>query len=763
MATRWLCAWVEIVRRHAVLTVAACALATGLSLWLAAGTLGLDSNTIRLFPEDLAARRNHDAFVALFPDLENAVLIVLDAETPDLAREAAERLRERLAGDTAHFDDVYLPAGGAFFERHALLYRSVDELHRFGDQLLRVQPVVAALQRDGSIANLASLVELGLRELGPDGSDDALWSDVLDRIGQASVEVYEEHPVAVSWEEVLVRGSALAVTARRVLVTHPVLDFSQALPAAAPLAAIREAASDLGIVPERGVRMRVTGNPALTHEETLSIVWDIGVAGCFCLLIVCGILTLALRSARLVAAAVITLLTGLAWTAAFAGAAVGDLNVISVAAGVLFLGLGIDFGIHLCMRYAERLQRVGDHARALREATRSVGGSLVLCTVTTSIGFFAFLPTDYQGVAELGLITGVGLVLILFLTLTLLPALLSSVLRVDPVRLGDRGLQFRAPAFRMTAAFLARHPVAIRSVSLAAAMGALLLLPATRFDANIVDMRDPSTESVQTFNDLLAEAGASSPWYANSVVASLDRADALKREISALDEVERAITLSDYVPDDQEEKLEILADIAFLMDAPPGPGAGAAGRLDEAAQVEALRRLHAFIGEFRGYGPESPLRASVRDLEQKLATFLARADDATDPGPALAELESILLSSLPAQLERLQRSLATPGVTRADLPERLVARLMAPDGRARIQAFPRDSLRDEAAFARFVDAVLEVDPDATGVAVNLVAFSRTTQQAFRQALSGAVVVIATILWILWRRPREVVTVLAPLF
>jgi len=763
MGTRWLCAWVEFVRKHAILTIAACTLVTLFSIWFAAGSLGLDSNTIRLFPEHLAARRNHDAFVALFPDLENAVLVVIDADTPELARDASVRLAERLSGDTAHFEDVYLPAGGAFFERHALLYRSVDELDRFGDQLARVQPVVAALERDGSIANVASLVERGLRELGPESADEALWSDILDRIGQASVEVYEEHPLAVSWEEVIVRGSALAVTTRRVIVVHPVLDFAQALPAAAPLAAIRAAAAELEIVPERRLRMRITGNPALTHEETQSIAWDIGVAGLFCLLIVCGILAVALRSLRLVAAAVLTLLTGLVWTAAFAGAAVGDLNVISVAAGVLFLGLGVDFGIHFCMRYAELLQRGGDHARALREATSSVGGSLVLCTITTSIGFFAFLPTDYRGVAELGLITGVGLVLILILTLTLLPALLTSALRVDPARLGDRSLRFRTPPFRITAAFLARHPRAIQGVSLAAAIGALLLLPGTRFDANIVDMRDPSTESVQTFNDLLADAGASSPWYANSVVASLEEADVLKQQLAALDVVERTISLSDYVPEDQEEKLEILADIAFLMDVPAGGADDVVPQLDPAAQVEALRRLHAFIGEFGGYGEDSPLRASVLDLEQKLTALLARADREPDPGPALAELESILLASLPAQLERLHQSLATPGVTHADLPERLVARLMAPDGRARIQAFPRESLRDEAAFSRFVDGVLAVDPDATGVAVNLVAFSRTTKEAFRQALAGAVLVIAAILWILWRKPREVGVVLAPLF
>ena len=114
--------------------------------------------------------------------------------------------------------------------------------------------------------------------------------------------------------------------------------------------------------------------------------------------------------------------------------------------------------------------------------------------------------------------------------------------------------------------------------ALAAAGASVAILPGVRFDANIVAMRDPSTESVQTFNDLLADAGNASPWYANSVALDLDEADRLKLQMRELAVVERSITLSDYVPDDQEEKLEILADLAMMMEGggrgPETSGAG---------------------------------------------------------------------------------------------------------------------------------------------------------------------------------------------
>lgn len=82
------------------------------------------------------------------------------------------------------------------------------------------------------------LIQKGLEQLDSSGGDPVLWSDRLARISRASVEIYEEHPVGISWEEMMVRGSAIEVQTRRVIVAHPVLDFSDALPGRAPLASL---------------------------------------------------------------------------------------------------------------------------------------------------------------------------------------------------------------------------------------------------------------------------------------------------------------------------------------------------------------------------------------------------------------------------------------------------------------------------------------------------------------------------------------------
>jgi hypothetical protein len=757
--SRRLSRWVDVAREHARVVIGVCLLVTAASAVYAAMGLGINSDNVRLVATDLPSRQNHEAFAKLFPNLENALMVVVDAETPELARSSAESLAAAIVADRDRFSDAYMAGGGDFFETHALLYRSADDLDIFGDQMARLQPILGSLERDASVAGLAELVEQGLEQvalangqgMGPDE-----WATILDSVGEATVAVYTEFPLALSWEQMLLQGSAVEVVKRRVIVVHPILDFGSILAARDAVARIRELAAGLQLSPERGVRVRITGNPALNYEEMFGIAWDIGGGGVICFFVVIGVLTRALRSLRLVIAAVATLLVGLVWTAAFATAAVGHLTLVSAAFGVLFIGLGVDFGIHLGMAYASCLQEGRPHDAALREAASRVGSSLVICTVTTSIGFYVFVPTDYLGVAELGLIAGSGMFIILFLTLTLFPALLSTWLRIDASHIA-RPLHFRTTWWRV----FDSHPRAVLVTAVALGVAASPLLTRARFDENVIAMRDPSTESVQAFNDLLADSGTLSPWFINSVAPDLAQASERATRFGALDTVSQTLTLADYVPDDQDEKLEILYDIAYLLETPlTEPEPAPAKPIDE--QVEALRGLHDFLSRPWVLEDQSALGRSMRLLRANLGDFLARVDDASEPTDALRKLDDLLLSNFADQMVRVRAALETDPIVLEELPDELRARMITPDGRARIQVFPKGDLSDRVQFARFVSQVQAVDPKAAGVAVNLVEFAQATRDSFRQALISAVVIIALLLLALWRRLAPMLLVMSPL-
>lgn len=750
-------AWVGFVGRHPRRVVLGVLAGTILAFGWAATHLGVNSDNLRMLGEESPVRQRHDAFARVFPNLSEALLVVVDGPTPTATRRAAEALEQKLAARDASFRDVFRPGSGPFFERNGLLYRSTEELDTLGDRLAAAQPFLIALEREPTLATLSSLVTAGLSEPTMVAADPALWTALFDRISHATREVHEDRPVAVSWRDLLLGDAAPGAKTRELLIVEPILDFESVLPAAEPLAAIRAAAAELG-TPE--ISVRITGNPALNHEEMLALVWDVGVLGLISFALIAAILWLALRSYRLVVAALATLLAGLVWTAAIASVTVGHLNLVSLTFGVLYIGLGIDSAIHLLMHYAEERRGGLANDAALRGAARLVGSSLVLCAVTTSLGFFAFLFTDYLGVAELGLIAGSGMLMILFHTLTFLPALLSSWLAPSegPSIPGEP----RSPL--PWAARIERHPAAVRRVAAAAALASLFALPALRFDPNVVALRNPETESVRAFRELVDEGGAMTPWYADVLASDSAQAERLAARLRGTPGVERTVTLESYIPDEQPVKRAILADIALFV-APVRPPSGDASATADSSQVqlEALRALRDALTAEWLVRDATPLGESARLLRNNLEELLGRgAREDTDLGPELARLATLLLGRFPQEVQRLRTALEPAAVTAEDLPPEIRRRMLAPDGRARVQVFPSEDLGDAGALNRFADAVQSVAPDATGMAIDVVGFARVISRSLVEALTIASVLIALVVLAFWRRPADVALALTPL-
>jgi hopanoid biosynthesis associated RND transporter like protein HpnN len=588
-----------------------------------------------------------------------------------------------------------------------------------------------------------------------DVSGDQLHA-LFDRFLEALSARIEGRPYHLSWAEVLAEGELELDSRRRFLLVQPVLEFDELQPAKRSILAVRRIASELGFTPESGVSVRITGDVALSFEEMEVLRTQAAAAGIASLVLVAIILILGLRSIRMVLATLATLIVGLVWTAGFTAAAIGHLNLISVCFAVLFIGLGVDFGIHVCIRYRELLASGFEHPVALRETARDVGSSIFLCAMTTAIGFFAFVPTDFVGVAELGLISGTGMFISLFCTLTLLPALLS--LRPIPV---SRTYSSKVSWSNTSLANLPlRHPRTIRGTALIMGIGAVLLLPKARFDNNPLNVRDPSSESVRTFNELL-EKGASSPWSLNAVAPSLESAQLLAERLEALDVVERVVTVSDYVPVDQENKLGIIEDVAMFAAPPPGPD-GVVPPPSLAEQVEALVDLSRELRRLQRSREQSELVASASQLRPVLDRYLQRLEVSPDPTREIEALQSSMLGTLPEQLRILDAALSAGHVTLEKLPDTILERMITADGRVRIQIFPRDDLNDHAALAAFVDGVKTVTPEVAGSASEILESGRAVVHALTQAMLSAFIVITVFLLILWRRIDDTALVLIPL-
>src|SRR5262249_1412384 len=173
--------------------------------------------------------------------------------------------------------------------------------------------------------------------------------------------------------------------------------------------AIRQAAADLKLAENFGATVRLTGPIPLSDEEFAVLNESAPVDVAVTIVAVLVILWLALRSARLSLACFIALLVGLAATAALGLLMVGALNLISVAFAVLFIGLGVDFGLQFSVRYRAERHELDDLSGALHNTGANIGSQLTLAATAVALGFLSFLPTDYRGLSELGLIAGAGM------------------------------------------------------------------------------------------------------------------------------------------------------------------------------------------------------------------------------------------------------------------------------------------------------------------------------------------------------------------
>jgi hopanoid biosynthesis associated RND transporter like protein HpnN len=744
-AVRILAAVVDACRRRAPLVVLAGLALAVFSVVFVVRNLGMDTDTARLISADEPWRQREIEYRRAFP--ENLHLaIVVDAETAERAEEAADALAERLAARPELFRIVRRPDALPYFRRNGLLFLSVEDLKAVTERLVDAQPLIGRLAADTTVRGLFETLNVALDGLAKGEGQPEMLDRALVAIAESLEAILAGQTLPLSWQTLLTGREPGPEAKRRFVLANVARDYGRLEPAARARAAVRAAAADLGLTPDNGVRVRMTGTVALNDEEFASVAEGAGWATAASLALVALILFLGLRSFRIIGAILATLVVGLVATAAFAAATVGKLNLISVAFAVLFVGMGVDFGIQFSVRYRDERHRCDDFAEALRRAATGIGGALALATGTLLVGFLAFLPTAYRGVAELGLVAGGGMVIAFALNVTLLPALLA--LLKPPGEPEPVGYPWAAGIDR----FLVRHRRGVAAAGAALGILGLGLASALSFDFNPLNLKDPRAESVATLRDLMDDP-ATTPNSVNVIAASPEAAAETARRLKALPEVKKAVTVYSFVPSDQDQKLPLLEDLNLVI----GPSlAAAAGNHPPADAVSTLAALRECAGRLRAWTAGRGTDGAAGRLATAIEATLARTP------PPLAELERVLIGGLGKRLAELAAKVAAGPVGFDDLPEELVRQWVTDDGRARIEVSPNGDGRDNAILRRFVAAVRTVAPGATGTPVSIQEAGDTVVRAFATAGALALAAIAVLLLVILRTVRDTLLVLAPL-
>jgi hypothetical protein len=212
------------------------------------------------------------------------------------------------------------------------------------------------------------------------------------------------------------------------------------------------------------------------------------------------------------------------------------------------------------------------------------------------------------------------------------------------------------------------------------------------------------------------------------------------------------LTLNSFLPDEQDEKLAMIADAASVLDVTLAPPAHVP-RVTVDALRQAARTLARQIDGVAGkLAAGDPLRQIGND-------FAALANG---PDAHLVAANAAVTRYLPSQLQALREALSARRVSLADIPDELKRDWMLPDGRARAQALPKAAVIDGHTLRRWVKAALKVLPESSGSAVWILKSADTITNAFQIAAYSALAAIAVILSLALRRALDVALVMTPL-
>lgn len=729
-----------------LLTFAFCAY----TLYYTYNNLTINTNTSEMLSPDLPFQKNQKRIDKAFPLEAATIILVVEAQTPEETSQASTRLQAMLSQQTDRFSEVYIPVENDFFRQQALLYLETSDLEVLAQKLTDAQPFIGHLAQNYSLDGLFSIISLALNK-----TDEHLPMDLnplLQAIDNNLNAQLSGHPSKLSWQNLLAENKLNTNTKRTIVVAKPKMDFSEMLPSELAQIAVH-AASQALMAENPSLKIRITGETALEHEELQTLSNSAELSGLISFLLVCVIQWLGVRSFKLLLATYIVLTMGLIFTAGFAAVTVGHLNVISIAFASLYIGLGVDYAIHICLYYREHKADGYSNQDSIAYSLEGVGSSLFLCALATVIGFIAFIPTDYAGVSELGIISGGGIFIGLMISLVILPAILC----VMPVKNPKPIRSSFSPQFIVTFPFRFAKPIRIVSILLAiASCGVLTKLT---FDSDPINLRDPNSESVMTIKELL-RSNTESPFALTGLANTLAEAEQMAAQMQQQPAIHEALTLSSFVAQEQDEKLALIEDLNLMLgnqlnhfnitiSSDSNPKAALITFNEELKKAISTPTVHA------------PL-ATLQQLQQHIDALLAQAEASANPATSYAQLEQNLLGLLPFTMERLRTSLAATDFTIDDIPPYIRRHWVSQDGIYKVLITPAKDQNLIENQREFVTQAQAVNNTVSGLPVSNHASGDAVVQAFLQAFGSAFVTIFLLLLLMYRNLKHTLLVIMPL-
>lgn len=724
-----------------------------------------------LMPSNAPFQVDYRAYRAEFGDQEE-IVAVIESDDAAKATRAADALYAALSKEQGIFRDVFYPGGLPFFRTNGLLFMPLDDIKNLRHTLTMAAPVLKDLAAAPSIQTLFTSLTgqiddyLKAAHSASNGGSDGASS--LERITfmlatlDQGFNSFDGKTSGLSIESFL-KGrsggtpSMLENAGKQQIITMlPVKVEGSFVASERSIKAARARLDDILKKPEfKDVRGGLTGVPVLEYEEMNSSQRDIGIATALSLSLTVILLLFAFRGLLNVIAAMVSLIVGICLSFGFATLTIGHLNILSMVFAVMLIGLGIEYGIQVVLRYQEELTHGAGRLTAIETSLTKNFRSIVMAAATTSLAFVTFVLTDFKGIAELGIIAAGGIVICVIVTFTVLPAMLVLLERFRTKKISihtaKEGAELDTRPFFRT---LFAAPRLVIAVTLALSLICLYPTLTMRFDYNLMNLQAKGLQSVEYAYKLM-RSKENSGYFA--VVSARDNAEAesMTKRLEKLPSVDHVVSLLSFVPEQQPEKLaELTALRAIMAGVTPVP-------YDENLQVMALpavfenfrlrvEMLKKELGK-RNAPEAKPVGAFLTTLNQFFNTLEAEKDK--NALGMLREFQGGMFADLPDKLVMLKESFGAAEIRESDVPPQLIRRFTGTSGKLLLQVAAKNEIFEREPLQEFVEQVKSIVPDATGEPVMVYESLSVLRSAYLKAFIYAFIGIIALLLVNFRSIR----------
>lgn len=709
--------WVE---QHARLTILLVTVLTIVAGVYSSFYASIDSDLSKLIKPsaDTAWYQDNEEYKRIFPDAQQTAVIVVSGESYREVEVTAQKLAFNLS-QSGEFQFVRTPGLEPFIKDHRLYYLEINDLESWLQGVQFNYGTLLRLSEDQSLSNIVLILADQLSAY-PGMALPPVLDALIRSIVQEEV-VLESYPRLVPPVNMVGSSAAKIDKYAQLIVLKGEQELGESLPNAAIVRHLQHEIDQLQIPSE--INIRLTGEVVLAHEEISAGLEGVGLAGGISLLLLVFILGFGVRSWQVVITTFTLLFVGVVLTSAYATLVVGSYNTLSLVFLVMFFGLGVDFAIHFSLKVRDESLFSGARGSSER-AARDIGPALLLCTLTSAIGFLSFVPTAYNGLGELGVISAGGMVIAFLLSVTLLPAMFSLLGGLD----GESGVRIGLP-FTQTIEKMKPRVVIVSFLILIAI--SVSLIRHMSFDYSVLALRDESSEGMRTLVELQQRQIVTD--YSVVVVANNEvKAQELTSALLQLNTVGDVFSISDLVPSQQQRKSELLSAVLTLVDSV---------ELEEADQEGSSLTMAIEYFDESELGKKFPQSPSVKRF---LAYVLAVEKRDGDDGYA-DDLKHVLNVQLAQELDDLKSLLGAKPFQADELPESIFRNLVTSEGRQLLRVQPARPLVDRVTTDHFIAEVQKVAPNIAGRSVVEWGVGNVVVESFIEAVVYSAVAIFILL------------------